>query len=79
MGNFRISDLRCHLSGCDDIGKDEKRKEKAEKKTKQTVLPAQAFESDEEEADDLPEEEQPTAASDDPCNKEEQPPFICIR
>ena len=33
------------------------------------------FESDDEEADDLPEEEQPTAASDDPCNKEEQPPI----
>ena len=55
--------------------KTKKHKEKAEKKTKQTVLPAQAFESDEEEADDLPEEEQPTAASDDPCNKEEQPPI----
>ena len=59
--------------------KTKKRKEKAEKKTKQTVLPAQAFESDEEEAGDLPEEEQPTAASDDPCddpcNKEEQPPI----
>ena len=59
--------------------KTKKHKEKAEKKTKQTVLPAQAFESDEEEADDLPEEEQPTATSDDPgddpCNKEEQPPI----
>lgn len=55
--------------------KTKKHKEKAEKKTKQNVLPAQAFESDEEEADDLPEEEQPTAASDDPCNKEEQPPI----
>ena len=55
--------------------KTKKHKEKAEKKTKQTVLPAQAFESDEEEADDLPEEEQPTAASDDPCKQEEQPPI----
>lgn len=55
--------------------KTKKHKEKAEKKTKQTVLPAQAFESDEEEADDLPEEEQLTAASDDPCKQEEQPPI----
>ena len=55
--------------------KTKKRREKVEKRMeKQTVLPAQAFESEDSQKDDLP-EEQPAAqaAFDDPCDEEEKP------
>ncbi len=56
--------------------KTKKRKKKAEEKAKQTVLPTQAFESGENEEDDLS-EEQPAEEMifDDPCKQEEQPPI----
>ena len=56
--------------------KTKKRKKKAEEKAKQTVLPTQAFESGENEEDDLS-EKQPAEEMvfDDPCKQEEQPPI----
>lgn len=56
--------------------KTKKRKKKAEEKAKQTVLPTQAFESGENEEDDLS-DEQPAEEMvfEDPCKQEEQPPI----